>query len=786
MKSIPYLVTLVVLMLASGLSAAVPPTINYQGRLTDAGGTPLPGVRAMSIKVYNAATAGTLLYSEALGLVPVDANGIYGFQFGANGIGSPANIAGTLGGLNEHWLELTVDGVVQQPRQKLMSVPFALMAKGLADGSITSSMIENGGIGIEKINGLGTAATANAADFAGKLSPALTGIPTAPTAAPGTNNSQIATTAFVQANKGPGGVFYAISYGVKADGVTDDTAALQAAIDAAAAVATPSARATVVLPRGVIRTRRTTAPDTIQDGEWKHSILLKNNVDIVGQGIDATTIKLLDNTLGGTPVLVAKGQAANITLEGFTVSANAALRFGNSPQGEGECVNIKSGENILLHKIKVVDAEQDGFDLDGGDYLRIINCIAEDCMGSGVHIVADGANDVLIANSIFRRNGYVRRAMEAAGLAGNGAGVDCMMNGAVISGCIFENNVVEVQVFAGNVLLTGCTIQHNPSSLNLAGVVAGWTKLPALTYGVLDIRHCTIYGSANANAIEIIQNWPDTVISDCRIFGKVVCTSGKNLFFNGNEFDAVTNSYHTLNVVSATGKVVVANNKFANYLNALRVDSALGGTAHGNCFQGSLGSHDIHFTSATGTTDNWSVTNNTFTSGSTTAVRIGAGSTGGTITGNSGDAGGFSILVGSGGASSNNTIMNNHFSGVKVESGASSGNLFLNNVIAGAITHTGGANFASNTWRRNTGAGCAGVFYGTATLANGTITVTTPAANTARKFGFSRQALNSSTAIGHLALGNVSAQTSFVINSLNDSAAVATGDLSSVYWEILE
>lgn len=794
MKTFRLFISLAVLVVGTLISpAAVPSTINYQGRLTDAAGAPLSGNRVMSLKVYDSVTGGAQLYSEILGNVPVDANGIYGFQFGANGSGLSPAISSTLGGAAEHWLEITVDGVAQQPRQKLQAVPFALVAKGLEDGSVTSAMIADGAIGLSKISGLGTAASANAADFVAATNAALAGVPTGPTAAPGTNSSQLATTAFVLANGGSlsnGGslanVVYAKSYGVMADGVTDDTVALQAAIDAAATVATVAERGTVVLPKGTIRTRRTTAPDTVQDGEWKHSILLKNNVNIVGQGIDVTTIKLLANTLGGTPVVVAKGQSANITLEGFTVSANAALRFGSNPQGEGEGINIKSGENILLHKVKVVDTEQDGFDLDGGDYLRIINCIAEDCMGSGAHIVAEGANDVLIANSIFRRNGYVRRTIEGKGLAGNGAGVDCMMSGAVISGCIFENNVVEVQVFAGNVLLTGCTIQHNPTSLNLAGVVAGWTALPARGFGVLDIRNCTIYGSAAANAIEIIQTWPDTTISDCRIFGKVVCTSGRNLFFNGNEVDPDGGINHALNIVSATGKVMVANNKFVNYFNALRVDTATGGVANGNVFQGPGGSNDIHFTATTGATDNWSVQNNTFTTSSTTAVRIGGGSSGGTFSGNTGGSGGFSILVGSGGASSNNTIMNNLLSGVQVDSGSSTGSLFQNNVITGSITHTGGANFASNTWRRNTGAGCAGVFYGTATLAGGAATVTTPAANSARKFGFSRQALNASTGIGNLTLGTVTAQTSFVINALNDSAATATGDLSSVYWEILE
>lgn len=47
--------------------------------------------------------------------------------------------------------------------------------------------------------GLGTMATETAANYAVLASPALTGVPTAPTAAGGTNTTQIATTAFVQA-----------------------------------------------------------------------------------------------------------------------------------------------------------------------------------------------------------------------------------------------------------------------------------------------------------------------------------------------------------------------------------------------------------------------------------------------------------------------------------------------------------------------------------------------------------------------------------------------------------
>lgn len=78
-------------------------------------------------------------------------------------------------------------------------------------------------------------------------------------------------------------------------------------------------------------------------------------------------------------------------------------------------------------------------------------------------------------------------------------------------------------------------------------------------------------------------------------------------------------------------------------------------------------------------------------------------------------------------------------------------------------------------------------FYGSSTLAAGTVTVSsanacTPSATCV--YRLTRCAANSSTAIGSLSVGTVSAGTSFVINSLSATNTVATGDLSTVCWSI--
>ena len=205
--------TLTSLLLATAtLSWAVPSEINYQGRLTDANGDAVTGDVSMSLKMFDAATEGNEIYSEDIGTVTLDDNGIYSFEFGAGGqsVVSTSELIATTDGSNQvfnatlenlpvdgsvsisdgtytwsqangsssstefsasvtpssgavsaiylgsaptssvditasynysdttlsgalsshatHWLELSVDGTAQSPRERVLSVPFAQVA----------------------------------------------------------------------------------------------------------------------------------------------------------------------------------------------------------------------------------------------------------------------------------------------------------------------------------------------------------------------------------------------------------------------------------------------------------------------------------------------------------------------------------------------------------------------------------------------------------------------------------------------------------------------------------
>lgn len=126
MKTLHHLLPLALLVVAAQLaSAAAPSAINYQGRLTNAAGVPQPGSKAMSLKIYDAATSGTQLYSETMGSVVVDANGVYSFQFGAVGTSSTL-VTETLA---------TTDGTSLTYQKALSSTPVIAGTASVTDGT---------------------------------------------------------------------------------------------------------------------------------------------------------------------------------------------------------------------------------------------------------------------------------------------------------------------------------------------------------------------------------------------------------------------------------------------------------------------------------------------------------------------------------------------------------------------------------------------------------------------------------------------------------------------------
>ena len=125
----------------------VPSLINFQGRLTlPGGGAVADGAYTVRISLWDAASGGTERWSQTLANVSVRQG-----QFSA-----PLNLSsGYLNGATQNslfgavgaWLEVKVGAdPPMAPRQRLMSVPYAMKADRVADGSITAGSFAAGAL----------------------------------------------------------------------------------------------------------------------------------------------------------------------------------------------------------------------------------------------------------------------------------------------------------------------------------------------------------------------------------------------------------------------------------------------------------------------------------------------------------------------------------------------------------------------------------------------------------------------------------------------------------------
>ena len=140
--------------LTTTTTASSKTTINYQGSLTDAGGTPVNDTLDMVFRLYGVEADGEWLWSESHNGVPV-ADGLFSVLLGGSTT-DPSPIPLALFAENDSlWLGIIVGGDQEMtPRERLASAPSAMTVPDgsvttvqLADDAITSVKIQDGQVG---------------------------------------------------------------------------------------------------------------------------------------------------------------------------------------------------------------------------------------------------------------------------------------------------------------------------------------------------------------------------------------------------------------------------------------------------------------------------------------------------------------------------------------------------------------------------------------------------------------------------------------------------------------
>lgn len=309
-------------------------------------------------------------------------------------------------------------------------------------------------------------------------------------------------------------IFNVTNYGAVGDGVTDDTAALQAAIDAAFA----AGGGEVVIPAGTFIISGTGDPT---DG----CLEIKSNVTISGQGMGVTTLKLADGYDGKVTGMVrsAYGEEThdfgmnNLTLDGNRDNTTGKVDGwfnGFAPDKEGH------DSNVLLDSVEIKDCSGYGFDpheqtinltisnsvshgngLDGfvADYQSqgaFINNMAYDNDRHGFNIVTSTHDFALTGNVAYDNGGagiVVQRGSEDRDLVTN-----VVITGGQVYGNAAEGVLVKMST---DITVQGLDIHDNGS----AGIrLYGSTGVKVLGNSIHD--------NAQAGGVPevIIQSYDDT------------------------------------------------------------------------------------------------------------------------------------------------------------------------------------------------------------------------------------------------------------------------------------
>lgn len=302
-------------------------------------------------------------------------------------------------------------------------------------------------------------------------------------------------------------VFNAKDYGAKGDGFTDDTQALQAAIDAAAVDG-----GTVLLGPGTYRVSSSAAA---QEG----CLLLKAGVTLAGTSAATTQLKLMDGEDGAAGLVRGAGDGIGITR--LTLDGNNA-----STTGRVDGYVNGDSSHVLIDSVEVREASGYGFD------LRSLGSQVEVRASSALNNGSDGFIADGLVNSLFEDN-----------LATLNLG-----NGYTLAGEIrVQDSDATYNALDGFSLGAGGLGDSEDSALELNGGLAQWNSQ-------VGVRLENI-GGYRVNGLDVTLNLAqgiyalnthDGEITHNRLLANNIGSSGSEIQLGGGDYIAAARSHDNL------------------------------------------------------------------------------------------------------------------------------------------------------------------------------------------------------------------------------------------------
>ncbi len=299
--------------------------------------------------------------------------------------------------------------------------PFTATVTGSSNTAVTWKVdgVTNGNATVGTITGSGNTVTYTAPAIVGRH--ILTAVSTADTSKQAT--SAVAIQAVQSGGCAPAPtsplVVSVKTYGAKGDGVTDDTAAIQAAIEVVAGTG-----GTLLVP----------------DGTYMINAILNSNKGLILRSnmtfrmSSGAVLKAITNGSGGYAILYLP-RVTNVNVIGGTLEGDRSTHTGTLGES-GMGITVATSQNVYIEGVTAKECWGDGFYIGGTNCTNITLCnvVADHNRRQGLSVVyADG---VIVRNSTFKNT---QGTLPEAGIDIEPNAGETVANMQIL-GCTFTNN----------------------------------------------------------------------------------------------------------------------------------------------------------------------------------------------------------------------------------------------------------------------------------------------------------------------------------------------------------